>query len=148
DFGIQFGVRYGQERFEHGEAAALGRTGTAMARPLSLAAAAIALGFAAFIPTAYRGVSELGLIALAGMAITLVLNFTLLPALLTLMKPRSVPREMGFASAARLDAFFQKRRWIVVGVWTLITIAGLAMSPRLTFDFNPLHLKDPNVESM
>ncbi len=37
DFGIQFGVRYGQERFEHGEAAALGRTGTAMARPLSLA---------------------------------------------------------------------------------------------------------------
>ncbi len=30
------------------------------------------------------------------MAITLVLNFTLLPALLTLMKPRSAPREMGF----------------------------------------------------
>jgi hopanoid biosynthesis associated RND transporter like protein HpnN len=37
---------------------------------------------------------------------------------------------------------------LVVGVWTLITLAGLALSPRLTFDFNPLHLKDPNVESM
>jgi len=47
-----------------------------------------------------------------------------------------------------VDAFLLKRRWVVVGVWTLITLAGLALSPRLTFDFNPLHLKDPNVESM
>jgi hopanoid biosynthesis associated RND transporter like protein HpnN len=148
DFGIQFGVRYGQERFEHGDAAALGRTGSAMARPLALAAAAIALGFAAFIPTAYRGVSELGLIALAGMAITLVLNFTLLPALLTVLKPRSAPREMGFAWAASVDAFLLKRRWAVVGVWALITVAGFALSPRMTFDFNPLHLKDPQAESM
>jgi hopanoid biosynthesis associated RND transporter like protein HpnN len=148
DFGIQFGVRYGQERFEAGESGSLGRTGRAMARPLALAAAAIALGFAAFIPTAYRGVSELGLIALGGMAITLVLNFTLLPALLTVMKPRSAPREMGFAWAASVDSFLLRRRWPVVGVWALITIAGLALSPRLTFDFNPLHLKDPQVESM
>src|SRR4051794_2321730 len=148
DFGIQFGVRYGQERFEHGEAGALSRTGSAMARPLSLAAAAIALGFAAFIPTDYRGVSELGMIALAGMAITLVLNFTLLPALLSLLKPRSVPREMGFAWAAAVDTFLLKRRWFVVGAWTLITVAGLAICPRLSFDFNPLHLKDPRAESM
>ncbi len=153
DFGIQFGVRYGQERFEHGESGApresvLGRTGAAMARPLALAAAAIALGFAAFIPTAYRGVSELGLIALAGMAITLVLNFTLLPALLALMKPRSAPREMGFARAAAVDTFLLKHRWPVIGIWALITVAGLALSPRLGFDFNPLHLKDPNAESM
>ena len=153
DFGIQFGVRYGQERFEQGEVGSpresiLGRTGSAMARPLALAAAAIALGFAAFIPTAYRGVSELGLIALGGMAITLVLNFTLLPALLTIMKPRSAPREMGFPRAVAVDAFLLKHRWAVVGVWVLITVAGLALSPRLSFDFNPLHLKDPNVESM
>lgn len=148
DFGIQFGVRYGQERFEHGESGSLGRTGTAMARPLALAAAAIALGFAAFIPTAYRGVSELGLIALAGMAITLVLNFTLLPALLTVMKPRSAPREMGFPWAAAVDSFLLKRRWLVVGVWTVITVAGFALSPRLAFEFNPLHLKDPHAESM
>ena len=36
----------------------------------------------------------------------------------------------------------------VVGVWVLITVAGLALSPKLTFDFNPLHLKDPKVESV
>ncbi len=77
DFGIQFGVRYGQEKMEGGLVGALVRTGIAMARPLTLAAIAIAVGFAAFIPTDYRGVSELGLIATAGMAITLVLNLTL-----------------------------------------------------------------------
>jgi hopanoid biosynthesis associated RND transporter like protein HpnN len=148
DFGIQFGVRYGQERFEHGEDGALGRTGGAMARPLTLAAVAIAVGFASFLPTDYRGVSELGLIAMAGMAITLVLNFTLLPALLRLLKPRSAPREMGFAPAAAIDRFLLKRRWAVVAVWGLLTLAGLALSPRLGFDFNPLHLKDPHVESM
>ena len=71
------------------------------------------------------------MIALAGMAITLVLNFTLLPALLTLLKPRSAPREMGFPWAAAVDSFLLKHRWPVVGVWALITVAGLALSPRL-----------------
>jgi uncharacterized protein len=148
DFGIQFGVRFGQERFEHGEGDALGRTGRAMAKPLTLAAAAIAVGFASFIPTEYRGVSELGLIAVAGMAITLVLNFTLLPALLTLLRPKLLPRKMGFAWAAPIDGFLQRHRWPVIGIWALVTVVGLAMSPRLAFDFNPLHLKDPHAESM
>ncbi|HVO04940.1 MAG TPA: MMPL family transporter [Candidatus Cybelea sp.] len=158
DFGIQFGVRYGQERFESAEADApggsapngsvLARTGRSMARPLTLAAAAIAVGFASFMPTDYRGVSELGLIALAGMAITLVLNFTLLPAILTLLKPRTTPREMGFARAKGIDLFLIRYRWPVVAVWAVLTVAGLALSPRLMFDFNPLHLKDPHTESM
>jgi hopanoid biosynthesis associated RND transporter like protein HpnN len=148
DFGIQFGVRYGQERFEGDVPGALGRTGRAMARPLVLAAAAIAVGFASFMPTDYRGISELGLIALAGMAITLVLNFTLLPAILALLRPRAAPREMGFAWAAPIDRFLLRYRWPIVAGWAAIGIAGLALSPRLGFDFNPLHLKDPHVESM
>jgi hopanoid biosynthesis associated RND transporter like protein HpnN len=148
DFGIQFGVRFGQERFEGDAGGALGRTGKAMARPLTLAAVAIAVGFASFMPTDYRGVSELGLIALAGMAITLVLNFTLLPALLTLLRPRATPREMGLPWAAPMDHFLQTHRWPVVGIWVAIGVAGLALSPKLIFDFNPLHLKDPHAESM
>jgi hopanoid biosynthesis associated RND transporter like protein HpnN len=148
DFGIQFGVRFGQERFDQGETDALGRTGRAMARPLTLAAIAIAVGFASFMPTEYRGVSELGEIAVAGMAITLVLNFTVLPAFLTLLRPKTLPREMGFAWAAPIDDFLRRYRWPVVGVWAVVTVAGLALSPRLAFDFNPLHLKDPHVESM
>jgi hopanoid biosynthesis associated RND transporter like protein HpnN len=148
DFGIQFGVRYGQEKLEGGLAGALVRTGAAMARPLTLAAIAIAVGFAAFIPTDYRGVSELGKIATAGMAITLVLNLTLLPALLALFKPKVRGGELGFAWGGVADAWLVRHRRLVLAFWGVVAVAGLALSPRLEFDFHPLHLKDPKVESM
>ncbi|WP_374656268.1 MMPL family transporter [Dongia sp.] len=148
DFGIQFGVRYGQEKIEGGFVGALTRTGIAMARPLTLAAIAIAVGFAAFIPTDYRGVSELGLIATAGMAVTLALNLTLLPALLALFKPRFLAAEMGLAWGKAADRWLLGNRRIVLAVWAILAVAGLALSPRLAFDFHPLHLKDPKVESM
>lgn len=149
DFGIQFGVRFGQERFLDGNnESVLPRTGRAMARPLTLAAVAIAVGFASFMPTDYRGVSELGLIATAGMAITLVLNLTLLPALLAVLKPGGRPRDMGYAWAASLDRFLlRRRRWVLTG-FGLVAAAGLALTPNLKFDFNPLNLKNPRAESV
>jgi hopanoid biosynthesis associated RND transporter like protein HpnN len=149
DFGIQFGVRFGQERFLDADpATVLPRTGYAMARPLTLAAAAIAVGFASFLPTDYRGVSELGLIATAGMIVTLVLNLTLLPALLALLKPSGTPREMGYAWASWVDELLLKqRRWILIG-FGLVTVLGIAATFRLQFDYNPLHLRDHKVESM
>jgi hopanoid biosynthesis associated RND transporter like protein HpnN len=148
DFGIQFGVRYGQERFIADDPGALPRTGRFMARPLTLAAIAIAAGFLSFMPTDYKGVSELGLIAGGGMAITLILNLTLLPALLQLFPPASRPLDMGFAWAKPLDDFLLRRRWLVLGIWAVIGIAGVAAVMGLRFDFNPLHLKDPKVESV
>jgi predicted RND superfamily exporter protein len=54
---------------------------------LSLAAIATAAGFLSFVPTDYTGVSQLGLIAGGGMIIALIVDFTLLPALLALMPP-------------------------------------------------------------
>jgi hopanoid biosynthesis associated RND transporter like protein HpnN len=149
DFGIQFGVRFGQERYIDADpATVLPRTGYAMARPLTLAAAAIAVGFASFLPTDYRGVSELGLIATAGMIVTLALNLTLMPALLALLKPRGTPQEMGYRWAAGIDEFLLKyRRWILAA-FGIVTLLGVAATFRLQFDFNPLHLRDPKVESM
>jgi hopanoid biosynthesis associated RND transporter like protein HpnN len=148
DFGIQFGVRYGQERFIADDASALPRTGRFMARPLTLAAIAIAAGFLSFTPTDYKGVSELGLIAGGGMAITLVLNLTLLPALLKAFPPASQPVDMGFAWAKPIDDFLLRRRWLVLGIWAAVGIAGVLAALNLRFDFNPLHLKDPKAESV
>jgi hopanoid biosynthesis associated RND transporter like protein HpnN len=148
DFGIQFGVRYGQERFIADDTSALPRTGRFMARPLTLAAIAIAAGFLSFLPTDYKGVSELGLIAAAGMAITLLLNLILLPALLQLFPPASRPLDMGFPWAKPIDDFLLRRRWLVIGAWAAIGLAGVFATLSLRFDFNPLHLKDPKVESV
>jgi uncharacterized protein len=148
DFGIQFGVRYGQERFIADDETSLPRTGRFMARPLTLAAVAIAAGFLSFLPTDYKGVSELGLIAAAGMAITLLLNLTLLPALLKLFPPGSRPLDMGFPWARPIDDFLLRRRWLVLGAWAAISLVGVFAALSLRFDFNPLHLKDPKVESV
>jgi hopanoid biosynthesis associated RND transporter like protein HpnN len=148
DFGIQFGVRYGQERFIADDGTSLPRTGRFMARPLTLAAIAIAAGFLSFLPTDYKGVSELGLIAAAGMAITLLLNLTLLPALLKLFPPKSRPLDMGFPWAAPIDEFLLRRRWMMIGIWAVVGIVGVFAALALRFDFNPLHLKDPKVESV
>ncbi|HVI91256.1 MAG TPA: MMPL family transporter [Dongiaceae bacterium] len=148
DFGIQFGVRFGHEQFLANDGSVLARTGQAMARPLTLAAAAIAVGFLSFLPTDYRGVSELGLIAGAGMAVTLVLNLTLLPALLAWLKPRTGSLELGNAWTARLDRFLLTRRvWVIAG-WALLALLGAVLAGRLKFDFNPLHLQNPRVESV
>ena len=68
DFGIQFGVRYREERYRDDRLdAALVHTARRIGVPLTLAAVAIAASFFSFLPTAYRGVSELGEIAGVGM---------------------------------------------------------------------------------
>jgi hopanoid biosynthesis associated RND transporter like protein HpnN len=70
DFGIQFSVRYRSERHEQPDLrralrSAAGKVGD----PLALAAAATAVAFFSFLPTSYKGLFELGLIAGCGMLI-------------------------------------------------------------------------------
>jgi hypothetical protein len=149
DFGIQVCVRYRDERHKHDDlAVALRRTGRSIGGPLFLAAITTAAGFLAFVPTAYRGVSELGVIAGVGMLIALVLNLTLLPALLMLLKPGGEQERVGFAWAAPLDRFLLRNRWRVLTLAAILALGGLALLPFQHFDFNPLHLKDPRAESV
>ena len=97
DFGLQYSVRYRAERHEvDGLREALLQAGRRAGAPLTLAALATAAGFLSFLPTAYRGLSELGLIAGVGMLIAFLTSITLLPALLSQLKP---PQR---AAAARL----------------------------------------------
>ncbi len=152
DFGIQFSVPYRAERHaagaDGGLDSALVATAGGMARPLLLAAAAIATAFYAFLPTAYVGLSELGLIAGTGIIIALVTTITLLPALLAVLKPPGEPRPVGYAALAPLDRFlYDQRKWIVGGTLVL-TIVGLPLLAGLRFDFNPLNLRDQKSESM
>jgi uncharacterized protein len=149
DFGIQVCVRYRDERHRHDDlAVALRRTGRSIGGPLFLAAITTAAGFLAFVPTAYRGVSELGVIAGVGMLIALVLNLTLLPALLMILKPGDEQERVGFGWAAPLDRFLLRNRWRVLTLAGILATGGLALLPFQHFDFNPLHLKDPRAESV
>ncbi len=102
DFGIQFGVKYREERHKHKRLdVALAETARHVAVPLSLAVAATATSFFSFLPTAYRGVSELGLIAGVGMFVGYVTNMTLLPALIKLFAPPGEASSPGFPVLSR-----------------------------------------------
>jgi uncharacterized protein len=149
DFGIQFGVRYRDERnLEPDHSHALRKTAEVIATPLAMAAGSTALGFLAFIPTDYRGVSELGLIAGSGMIIAFILNITLLPALMTLTKPPAEAEGIGFSSLAPLNAFLTSRSKTIVPIILAVTLAGLVVASQVRFDFDPLNLKNPESESV
>ena len=144
DFGIQFSVRYRAERHNLGHLRAALRSAARKAGPpLALAAAATAVGFGCFVPTDYRGLSELGEIAGAGMVIAFLCSITLLPALLALFKAPLERRPMGFATLAPVDRFLGRHRIAIVAATLAAVIIASPLLLQLRFDFNPLHLRDP-----
>jgi uncharacterized protein len=149
DFGIQFSVRYRSERHEHEEIlSALKSAAEKVGGPLALAAAATLIGFFSFLPTDYRGLSELGQIAGCGMLIAFAMSITLLPALLRVLNPPGESHSMGFTFLAPIDHFTERHR-IPILVATLVAV--MALSPLLYFvhfDFNPLNLRNSKVESV
>lgn len=148
DFGIQFGVRHVAELCAAPPPDALRRTALGVGRPLGVAAGATAVGFFAFVPTAYSGVSDLGKIAGVGMLLALTLNLTFLPALLSLLHPRGRPEAASLPWAAAVDRFLlQRRPWVLGATAVLAAISAVAVT-RLRFDFNPLHLQDQKAESV
>jgi uncharacterized protein len=149
DFGIQFSVRYRQERFKMPDLrTALSLAGARAGIPLTLAAAAVAAGFLSFLPTAYRGVSELGEIAGAGMIIAYLTSITVLPALLYVFHPAGEPEGLGFAWLAPVDDFLENQRVPIIVLTLGLAIAGLPLLYYLHFDFNPMNLRSPKVESI
>jgi hopanoid biosynthesis associated RND transporter like protein HpnN len=149
DFGIQFSVRYRAERFDHPQfEKALTMAAAKAGRPLALAAAATAAGFYAFLPTDYRGVSELGLIAGTGMFIAFFAAITVLPALLTLFQPPAEQEPVGYKFLAPVDKFLADHRYAIVGGTLALALAGTPLLAKLHFDFNPLNLRSDKVESV
>jgi uncharacterized protein len=149
DFGIQYSVRYRSERFKSNDLmTALAKAAEYSAVPLSLAAMATAAGFMSFLPTDYKGVSELGKIAGVGMLVAFISSITVLPALLRLLNPPGEDDPVGYAFLAPLDHFLEKHRVIIVGGTLLVAVAGLPLLYFLHFDFNPMHLRNSNVESI
>ena len=116
--------------------------------PLTLAAAAVAAGFLSFLPTDYRGVSELGEIAGAGMLIAYVTSITLLPALITVLNPTGEPEPIGYRALAPVDRFLQEYRIPVIVGTLAVAVLGSPLLYFLTFDFDPIHLRSPQTESI
>ena len=147
DFGIQYSVRYRSERFKNDDLVqALAKAAERSAVPLSLAAMATAAGFLCFLPTDYKGISELGKIAGAGMLIAFLTSITVLPALLKMLNPPGEKEPVGYAFLAPVDDFLEKHRVIIIVGTLLIAVAGLPLLYFMKFDFNPINLRNSKVE--
>lgn len=82
DYAIHFLFRFEElKNTSNSDLQAISNTGADMGQALLVCAITTAIGFYAFIPTAYRGVAELGIISGTGMIISFLITMTLLPAL-------------------------------------------------------------------
>jgi hypothetical protein len=149
DFAIQFAVRYREYRHLAGDPVrGLQLTAARAGVQILCASLATAAGFLAFVPTSFSGVAELGLIAGAGMLIAFICTLTFLPAAISLFNPSGEASEIGFSWAAPLDPRVGAHHRALLGGFIALAGVACAVAPRLTFDSDPLHTKNPNTEAM
>jgi hypothetical protein len=104
-----------------------------------------ALAFLSFVPTPYVGLAEFGIISAFGMLVALVVTFTLLPALMSVMRPR--PSERAVRNLGIAPLIDRHYRAILV-LAALVTIAALFMATQARIDTNPLNLQNPDSEAV
>ena len=149
DFAIQFSVRYRERRFEYPDPAeAMRQNAHRTGLQILVAACATAAGFLGFVPTDFSGVAELGLIAGVGMLIAFICTLGFLPAVITLCRPRGERAVVGFAGLAPLDPLIARHRRPILIVFGVLAVVAIGLAPRLQFDSDPLHTKNPNTEAM
>jgi len=150
DFAIHYCLRYREllsAGREHDQA--VREASRYLGSSLVLCAITSSVGFFAFVPTAFTGVAELGLIAGFGMFASLGASLVLLPALIHLFGPPRRPLHqqtpLFFARAGELA---HRHQWGVrLGVLVLGLLAA-ALASQARFDSNPLNLRDPDSESV
>jgi hopanoid biosynthesis associated RND transporter like protein HpnN len=148
DYSIQISLRYKELLFlGRPHKKAIAEAVSATGNTLLLCAVSTAIGFYAFVPTAYVGASELGLISGTGMLFIFLASITILPALMILMpekKNRLLPLPIGKSIALLLIKY---PRHIVTAA-TILFLVSIALLPRVSFDANPFNMSDQRSESV
>jgi len=152
DFSIHLCLRYQELVTKTGQQTeALRMTGRRVGVPLAVCGITTAIGFYAFIPTDFKGVSELGVISGTGMFISFLVTLTLVPAILSLVSVPVAGRYPVRKSPPGILAF-TRLPWrypfpVLVGA-ALAAVAALWVLPDVRFDYNTLDLRDPHSESV
>jgi hopanoid biosynthesis associated RND transporter like protein HpnN len=148
DYGIQFCLRY-RELLLSGA----NRDGVILAtaldvgKALFLSCVTTAIGFYSFIPTAYAGVAQLGLISGTGMFISFFANITLLPAFLTLFPLKETASSKKTRGVDLLIVPYKYSKAIAAGS-VILTLSAAVLLFRIYFDYNPLNLYSRTSESV
>ncbi|MEJ2031735.1 MAG: MMPL family transporter [Deltaproteobacteria bacterium] len=148
DYSIQICLRF-RELFAAGldRIEAIREATAEVGNPLLLCTITTAIGFYAFVPTAYAGASELGIISGTGIFLFLFVNLTVLPALLCLLPIKKPPAKTSHHGIPFHRWSRRYGRWVLV-VAGLLTIASIYLAPRVSFDYNPLSLSNPQAKAV
>ena len=153
EYGIQVVLRYQEELRSGSSGMAAIETGlTSNVRSIIMAAATVALAFATFAFTDFKGIAELGIIAAGGVFICVLATFTVLPAMLILLerfrKPAApVPPDPSTAERPFLKALFNSPR-AVIAVTLLITALCIYPVVQTRFDYNLMNLQAKGLQSV
>ena len=117
---------------------------------LGLCALTTMIGFFVFIPTDFDGVSELGLIAGAGMAISFVTSLLLMPALMSVLPSRWAQPRTARVSGRLLWLLHapERHRAPILVFAGIVLLVGGYFSTGVRFDSDPLNLRNPGSESV
>jgi uncharacterized protein len=154
EYAIHFCLRYRDNLLHHvHRERAIRSTLISTSPSLILCAGTTSIGLYAFIPTDYKGVSELGLLAGTSLFICLLVTLTVLPALLRFI-PVSVKSESPsthpvLATLAKKLATFTLHYAKPISILTcLVAVISVVLVFKVKTDFNPINLRDPNTESV
>ncbi len=159
EYGIQVVLRYQEELRNGSDGMQAIETGlSANLRSIVMAAATVALAFATFAFTDFKGIAELGIIAAGGVVICVLSTFTVLPAMLILLerfrKPGTpylrVPdseREVQVTGRPLFRALLERPR-LVVGVTLLLSLICIYPAVMTRFDYNLMNLQAKGLQSV
>ncbi len=154
EYAIHFCLRYRDNLTHHiHKDLALRSTLTSTAPSLLLCAGTTSIGLYAFIPTDYKGVSELGLLAGTSLFICLLITLIALPALLKVFpapaKFEQDEVQNGLAKLSEKLAILPLHYAKPIAIATLVIAAiSIVLTFNVKTDFNPINLRDPNTESV
>lgn len=149
DFAIHLCLRYYDFRLQACNTTdAINNSIQAVGRSLLICALTTSIGFFAFIPTDYAGVSELGIISGMGMFISLAMSLILLPALLKIM-PINPTQKSSKRTLLKHISTWPFRYAIYIRIISILLAIGAGfVVTQLRFDSNPINLRDSNSESV
>jgi len=159
EYGIQVVLRY-QEEIRNG-ASGMSAIETGLVtniRSIIMAAATVALAFATFAFTDFKGIAELGIIAAGGVFICVLATFTVLPAMLILLERFRKPglnylqlpdakRDVNLNGRPFFRAVLKRPR-AVIGSTLLLSILCVYPTTRARFDYNLMNLQARGLQSV
>jgi hopanoid biosynthesis associated RND transporter like protein HpnN len=165
EYGIQIVLRYQEEQLKgHLRLESLKTALNRNIWAIVMAAATVAAAFLTFVFTDFKGVAELGIIAAIGIAICVLVTFTVLPAMLVIpikygKKNRKIPAVSEVSSGVPLSSQSSSIRRviktvlfgyprIVLALTTLLCLLSLYPLSHVVFDYNLMNLQAKGLESV